>query len=308
MPDPDPAPGPSPAYDPSRATVGALFILLSATGFASKAIFVKLTYREGVDSTTALALRMLFALPFFLATILRQGVGSYRISRADAGLVVLLGLLGYYLSSLFDFMGLQYITAALERLILFLYPTFVVLLSAIFLGQRLTAKVVLALLVSYAGIALVFARDMGGAQKDLWRGSLLVLASTLTYSAYIIGSGRLIGRLGAQRFTTLVMLVSTSAVLLQFAITRPLAALHVPPTALAYGAAMGFFSTVLPVYLLSAGIARIGASRAAMLSAIGPVITIALGVVFLGEHLTVVQLTGAALVIAGVWMASPKKA
>jgi len=302
-------PHPSSASDRLQArarTLGVLFVLISATGFASKAIFVKLCYREGVDSTTALALRMLFALPFFLATILRQGIGSYRISRHDTAGVIVLGLLGYYLSSLLDFMGLRYISAALERLILFLYPTFVVLLSALLLRQRVTRPVALALVVSYAGIGLVFAHDLGSGQRDLWRGGLLVLGSTLTYSTYLLGSGRLIDRLGAQRFTTLVMLVSTAAVLLQFGLTRPLSSLRVPPPALVYGAAMGLLSTVLPAYLLAAGI-RIGAGRAAMLSAIGPVFTILLGVVFLDEHLAPVQLVGAALVIAGVWLASPKK-
>jgi drug/metabolite transporter (DMT)-like permease len=290
----------------NELTLGALFVLLSATGTASKAIFVKLCYREGVDSTTALALRMLFALPFFLAAVARQGVGAYRISRRDLLGVIWLGLIGYYLSSLLDFMGLQYIGAGLERLILFLYPTFVVLLSAIFLRQPITRPVVLALLMSYAGIGLVFAHDVGGAQVNLWRGALLVLASTLSFATYLLGAGPLIRRLGPERFTTLVMLTSSLAVFVQFALTRPLAALRVSPAALGYGAAMGFVSTALPVYLLAAGIARIGAARAALLSAIGPVVTIALGVVFLGEHLGAVQVVGAALVIAGVWMASPK--
>ena len=288
--------------------LGVVFVLLSATGFASKAIFVKLCYREGVDSTTALALRMLFALPFFVATVLRQGPASYRIERRDALGVVLMGFLGYYLSSLLDFMGLQYISAALERLILFLYPTFVVILSAIFLGQRITLPIAAALAVSYLGIGLVFTHDLGGVHGDLWRGGALVVGSTLTYSCYLLGSGGLIARLGAQRFTTLVMLVSTTVVLVQFALTRPLSALTaVSGRALVYGAAMGLVSTVLPAYLLSAGIGRIGASRAAMVSAIGPVVTIVLGVLFLGEHLGAVQIVGAALVIAGVWLAAPRR-
>ncbi len=285
---------------------GALMVLIAATGSASKAIFVKLCYREGIDATTALTLRMLFSLPFFVAALVLQRRGSDRVTRRDGAAIVVLGLLGFYLSSLFDFMGLEYIGAALERLILFTYPTFVVLLSAIFLRQRITRSVAAALLLSYAGMGLVFAHDVGGVQPDLWRGGALVLLSTLTYSSYLMGSGALIARLGPQRFTSLVMLVSSAAVFVQFALTHPLAALRVSPAVLLYGAAMAIVATVLPVYLLSAGLARIGASRTAMLSAIGPVITIFLGVVFLGERLTPVQLVGAALVIVGVWLAAPR--
>jgi drug/metabolite transporter (DMT)-like permease len=245
---------------------------------------------------------MLLSLPFFLGALVAQP--PRRLSGRDAGGLLLLGLLGFYLSSLLDFMGLQYISAALERLILFTYPTFVVLLSALFLRQPITRHAVFSLLLSYAGMALVFAHDAGGVQPDLWRGAGLVLLSTLTYSSYLMGSGKLIARLGPQRFTSLVMLVSSLAVFVQFALTRPVAALQVSAAAWIYAAAMAVIATVLPVYLLSAGLARLGASRTALLTTIGPVITIALGVIFLGEELGLVQYLGAALVIVGVWVAT----
>jgi drug/metabolite transporter (DMT)-like permease len=297
-------------------------VLLAATSSASKAIFVKLCYRGGVDATTALTLRMLLSLPFFVGALAfdawaagaRAGgaggpVAARRLTRHDVGAVVALGVLGFYLSSLFDFMGLAYISAALERLILFTYPTFVVLLSAIFLRQRITRGVALALVVSYGGMALVFAHDAGTSHGSLWRGSALVALSTLTYSSYLLGSGALIARLGPRRFTSLVMLVSSVAVFAQFALTRPLAALAaVTPAVWLYAGAMAVVATVLPVYLMSAGLARIGAARTALLSAIGPVITIVLGAIFLGERLTVVQCAGAALVIAGVWLSTRRPA
>ena len=291
-------------------SLGTLLVLLAATSSASKAIFVKLCYRGGVDATTALTLRMLLSLPFFVAAAAYdawRGGGATPLTRRDVAAIVVLGLLGFYLSSLFDFMGLAYISAALERLILFTYPTFVVLLSAIFLRQRVTRGVALALAVSYGGMALVFAHDAGGTTSHLWRGGALVALSTLTYSSYLMGAGRLIARLGPRRFTSLVMLVSSAAVFAQFGLTRDLGTLaEVTPAVWLYASAMAVVATVMPVYLMSAGLARIGAARTAMLSAIGPVITIVLGAIFLGERLTVVQCAGAALVIAGVWLSTPR--
>jgi drug/metabolite transporter (DMT)-like permease len=285
-------------------------VLLAATSSASKAIFVKLCYRGGVDATTALTLRMLLSLPFFVAALAFDTWrgGGTRLTRRDVAAIAALGVLGFYLSSLLDFMGLAYISAALERLILFTYPTFVVLLSAIFLRQRITRGVALALIVSYGGMALVFAHDAGGSSAHLWRGGALVALSTLTYSTYLMGSGALIARLGPRRFTSLVMLVSSLAVFAQFGLTRPLAALRVTPSVWLYASAMAVVATVMPVYLMSAGLARIGAARTAMLSSIGPVITIVLGAIFLGERLTLVQCAGAALVIAGVWLSTPRPA
>jgi drug/metabolite transporter (DMT)-like permease len=297
-------------------SAGTLLVLCAATASASKDIFVKLCYRHGVDPTTALALRMLLSLPFFAVAAAVDGLrgarpgvpGRMPLTARDVAAIAALGVLGFYLSSLFDFMGLAYISAALERLILFTYPTFVVILSAIFLRQRITRGVLVALLVSYGGMALVFAHDASGPSRDLWRGGALVALSTLTYSTYLMGSGALIARLGARRFTSLVMLVSSVAVFAQFALTRPLGALRVVPAVWLWASAMAVVATVMPVYLMSAGLQRIGAARTAMLSAVGPVITIVLGVIFLGESLTAVQAVGAALVIVGVWLSTPRRA
>jgi drug/metabolite transporter (DMT)-like permease len=248
---------------------------------------------------------MLFSLGFFLLLLVRdQRQERLKIARRDVVAVIVLGLLGYYLSSLLDFYGLVYITAALERLILFLYPTFVVLISTFWFGQKLTRATLFALGLSYLGIGLVFAGDLDAPQKDLWRGSLLVFGSTVTYSLYLVGSGQVIGRIGARRFANLVSLVSAAVVLLHFFLVRPLSALAVSPMALVYGACMGLFATVMPIYALAAGTARIGASRAAQISSVGPVVTIGLGVLFLGEHLTPLQLVGAAAVIGGVSVAA----
>jgi drug/metabolite transporter (DMT)-like permease len=286
-----------------------VLVLAAATGFATKAIFVKLAYAYGVDPVTLLALRMLFALAFLVvfwtATALRRTPPDddrprAPLTRRDVAHLIVLGLLGYWASSLLDFLGLRYISASLERLILFLYPTFVVLLSAALLRRRIDRRSRWALLLSYVGIALVLSHDLRAAQPNVWLGGALVFASTLTYSLYLVGQGEVVRRLGPRRLSDAVIAVSSVAVLVQFALTRPLAALHLPAPVLAYGAAMGLVSTVLPIRWLAAGIERVGAGRAALVSSIGPVLTIALGVIVLGERLTTLQVVGALLVIGGV--------
>jgi drug/metabolite transporter (DMT)-like permease len=298
--------------------VGVVFVLLSATGFAAKAIFVKLAYRHGVDALTLLALRMLFAQLFLILFWLGRRIGAAtrppteparaELARADVLRLGALGLLGYYAASQLDFMGLVYISAALERLILFLYPTLVVLISAVAFRRPIDRVTALSLGLGYLGIALVLAEDLGAPQRDVWLGVGLVFVSTVTYSLYLVGSGQMVRRLGALRVSDFVLTVSASAVVLQFALTHPLGRLVQPKPVLAYAAVMGLVSTVLPIYLLAAGMAKIGASRASLLSSIGPVITIALGVIVLGERLAAIEIVGAALVIAGVTLVARPKA
>lgn len=283
-------------------------MILSAVGFATKAIFVKLAYRHGVDAITLLALRMLFAqaflVVFWLARASRRAAtdasAGPRLARRDLWRLIGLGLLGYYLSSLLDFLGLTYISAALERLILFLYPTLVVLFSALLLGRGISRRTWIALAACYLGIALVVGGDLGAPVHHLWLGVGLVFASTITYSLYLVGHGELVRRLGPLRVSDLVTTASSTAVVLQFLVMRPLSVLAQPAPVLGYAAVMGLVATILPIYLLAAGIARIGAGRAAMLSSVGPVVTIALGVLVLGERLAPMQVVGAACVIAGV--------
>lgn len=286
---------------------GTSFALLAAFGFSFKAILVKLAYAwQPVDAITLLALRMLFALPFFVA-LAWQARGTDTRTRLVAGdwlRLAWLGLTGYYLASILDFWGLSYINAGLERLILFLYPTLVVVLGAWLGGRRVARREALALALSYGGIALAFASDLHLAtdRRALLLGSALVFGSAVAYALYLLASGNTIARIGTRRAAAYAMLISTVFVLAQFAATQPLAALRQPWSIYGLALAMAVFSTVLPAVLLAEAIKRIGAGQVALLGSTGPIITIYLGVVVLGEPATVVQLLGAGLVLSGVLM------
>jgi len=289
-------------------------------GFSFKAILIKLAYREyPVDAITLLTLRMLYSAPLFLAMAAwaQRAAGrgpprgsslSLHISRADWLRLAWLGCIGYYLASLLDFMGLQYITASLERLVLFLYPTIVVLLSALLLRQPIRRRAVAALVLSYAGIALVFWHDLkftGNAEATL-TGGALVFAGAILYALYLVQAGGVIARLGSSRFIAWAMLASTVFVVAQFALTRPLAALAVPASVHAISLTMAVFSTVLPTWLIAESIRRMGANAASLVGSLGPVFTIGLGAMILGEPVHAIQLAGAALVLGGVLLVTAK--
>jgi len=231
-----------------------------------------------------------------------------KIARADWWRLVWLGCIGYWLASLLDFMGLQYITASLERLVLFLYPTLVVLLSALMLRQPITRRAVAALVLSYAGIAFVFWHDIrfAGDAGGTLKGGALVFASAILYALYLVQAGGVIARLGSARFIAWAMLASTVFVVTQFLLTRPLAALAVPRSVQAISLAMAVFSTVLPTWLIAESIRRMGANAASLVGSLGPVFTIGLGAMILGEPVHAIQLAGAALVLGGVLLVTLK--
>ena len=298
---------------PRGRALGPLYAVLGVFGFSFKAILIKLAYRwDAVDALTLLALRMLYAAPFFLAMAWwsSRAPGARRFSRGDWTSLVVLGFIGYYLASLLDFMGLAYISAALERLILFLYPTIVVVLSALVLGQRITRRALVALLLSYAGIALVFARDLEGApdRTALWIGGAMVFGSAVLYAVYLVRSVGVIARLGSMRFTSWAMLASTVFVLLHFFAVRDPALLAVPAKVHALSLAMAIVSTVLPTWLISESIQRIGANASSLIGSLGPVFTIGLGAAILGEPVHAIQLGGAALVLLGVMLVTRRPA
>jgi drug/metabolite transporter (DMT)-like permease len=285
--------------------LGVVFALLAAVGFSAKAILVKLAYLDHADAVTLLALRMVFAAPFFIGVALwlrRQQAEP--MNAHDRLLVLGLGLVGYYLSSYLDFLGLQYISAGLERLILFLYPTMTVLLAAVLYKRAIGRKVIAAMALCYAGIALVFLHDVGAKEGGVVLGAALVFASTLSYSIYLVGAGHAIARIGAMRFTAYASLVASAACVLQFLVTRPLVSLELPLRVYELSIAMAIFSTVLPVFLLSFAIRRIGSGSASLIGSIGPVSTIYMAYVFLGEHVSLLQIAGSALVLSGVLVIS----
>ncbi|MDD5250508.1 MAG: DMT family transporter [Rhodocyclaceae bacterium] len=291
--------------NPSRS--GGLWLaVLAAFGFSVKAILIKLAYASyPVAPVTLLALRMAFALPVFAWVGLSASRHALPLTLRDWGAVAALGCLGYYGASIFDFVGLQYISAGLERLILFTYPTLTILIAALFFGHAVGRREAAALALCYVGIAAAFAHDLGvnADTAAVWLGGGFVFASSLSYAVYLAGSSRMIARLGAARFTALAMLVSTAATLVHFVLTQPLAQLVQPLPVYGYGLGMAVVSTVIPVFAQSAAIRRIGAGRAALIGTIGPLVTIALGWWVLGEAMSAWQGLGAALVVAGVVLA-----
>jgi len=280
---------------------GVACAVAGAALFAMKAIFVKLAYRYGVDAETLLALRMGYALPFFLA----MGVAvarrqPMRLTVRDGGLLAAMGALGYYVASYLDFLGLRYIPAALERLILFLYPTLVVVLSAARAKTPIPRRVVVPMALTYLGIALAVGPGLSSGGRDVLRGGLLVFGSTVSYAVYLFLSGEVVKRLGSTRVVAYATTVACLCAVGQLLMLRPLATLVRPWPVHALAFVMALFSTVLPIWLTTEAMRRIGAGSTSMIGTLGPVLTIFFGWVFLGEGLGPLQALGAAFVIGGV--------
>ena len=296
----------------SRA-IGPICAVLGVFGFSFKAIFIKLAYAwHPVDALTLLTLRMLFSAPFFIAMAWWSGraPSAHPVAPRDWRAMIWLGFIGYYLASLLDFIGLQSISASLERLVLYLYPTMVVLFSALVLKKPVTRRAVGALVLSYVGIALVFVHDLNvtGDAHALWMGGSLVFGSAFAYALYLIGAGGVIARVGSMRFTAWAMLASTVFVLVQFAATRDLASLRVPGSIYALSFAMAVFSTVLPTWLIAEALRRLGANTSSLVGSLGPIFTIGLSAIILAEPVNWIQLVGAALVLGGVMLVTARPA
>ncbi|MFC3533540.1 DMT family transporter [Vogesella facilis] len=286
---------------------GVMFAFLAAFGFSFKAIFVKLAYAAApVDAVTLLTLRMGLCLPFVLLAARPVLRGMARPRGREVALLLALGVAGYYGSSMLDFYGLQYISAGLERLILFTYPTLTILIGILCLGKKAERGIVLAALLSYAGIAVAFVHDLGHSAdvSRVFIGAGFVFACALLYALYSAGSELAIRQLGAMRFSLLAILVATAAVLLHFVLARPWQALVLPLPVYGYGVGMALFSTILPIFWQSAAIRHIGAARSVLIGMLGPVLTIFFGWWLLDEPLSLPQLAGTLLVIAGVLLAS----
>ncbi len=287
--------------------LGLLFAILAACGFAAKAIFAKMAYRYGVDGVTLVTMRLLLVIPLLLFFRLFQRRATQPLSRLDKGWLILLGLLGYYLSSLFDFLGLETVSASVERMILCLYPTMTVLLSAWLSHTPISRPTRKALLLSYSGMVLVLVPDLQSAQAQ-WQGVLFIIASTMTYAIYLTLSPPVIQRVGSMRFTELALSVSAGAMLLHFALTRPSSLLLSQPLPVwGYGVAMALFSTVLPLYALSAAMVRIGAGKSAIIGSLGPILTIIMSMQLLDEWLTPLQWCGVVLVLFGIWQVGKRR-
>ncbi len=281
--------------------MGLWFAVTGVLCFSLRPILIKLAYAWAQDPVTLLALRMAFAAPVFVGVAYwsSHNEAAHPLARRDLALVVALGLLSYYLASFLDFLALQYISAGLGRLVLFLYPTIVVVLSALFLARPMTARELVALVLTYAGLALVLLRTMSGS-RNVWFGVALAMGSSVCYAVYLVAGAQVIARVGSLRFSAYAMVAATIACLLQFVVLRPFDALAIPAPVFGYAAVMAVVSTVVPVFLTAEALRRIGANSVAIVGALGPVATIILGWLGLEEVMTPVQLVGVGLVLAGV--------
>ncbi len=287
---------------------GLAIAVIGAILFSAKAIVAKLIYRYDVDAVTLIAFRMLFSVPFFAAIAIWQASTAAPLSGADRVRILVIGLLGYYLSSFLDFLGLQYISAGLERLILFLTPSFVLLLSVLFLKKHITRLEWAALATSYAGTVLVFIHDARGGGSNIALGGGLVLASAVSYALYLLISGELVRRIGTLRLVSYAMCVSSIACIAQFFLLRPTTMLVQPMAVYGLSLVNAVFCTVMPVLLTMLAVEKIGAGSASQAGMVGPVSTLFLAALILDEPVTAIQMVGTALVLSGIYLLSRKRA
>lgn len=286
-----------------------MLAIAGSIAFSAKAIIVKLAYRYGVDAVTLLMYRMLFSLPLFLALAwwasYRQGGQAARrltLKRRDWLGVIGLGFTGYYLASFLDFWGLHFISASLERLILYLNPTLVLVLGWVIYKRRITGLQAIAMAVSYGGVLLVFGHEAGLQGPDALLGAALVFGSAISYAIYLVYSGEIVKRLGSMRLVGLATSVACVLCIVQFALLRPLSAAVVAPEVIWLSLLNATLCTFAPVVMVMMAIERIGAGLAAQTGMIGPMSTIVMGVLILGEPFNSWIVAGTVLVLSGVFL------
>jgi drug/metabolite transporter (DMT)-like permease len=299
---------PSPSQQArSEVWSGACLAVLGTLAFSAKAIVVKLAYMHGVDATTVVAYRMLFALPPFALLAWWTSRGKEPLSRHDLMLVSALGVFGGYLTTVLDFAGLVYITASLERLIIYLTPTLVLLMNFRVFRRTLRWQVVCGLALCYAGAIVVFGREAMTSQRDAILGSLLCLGSAFTYAVYLTGASRVVQRIGAARLAGFATTIACVLSLFHFVLLKPISAFVVPEPVIWLSLINGTACTFAPILMTMMAIERIGAPLFAQVSMLGPVSTISLGVVVLGEPFTPLVASGSLLVLVGVWLTTTRR-
>jgi drug/metabolite transporter (DMT)-like permease len=287
---------------PKKIATGLLLGILGAMAFSGKAIIVKLAYRHGVDAVTLIMYRMLFALPIFTLMAWWSGRGKPALTRKDWLGVLGLGFTGYYLASFLDFAGLSYISASLERLILYINPTLVLLLGLVLYKRKIQRLQMLGMLISYGGIMLVFGHEITLEGGHVALGSALVFLSAVSYAVYFSFSGELVQRLGSIRLVGLATTVACLLCIAQFVILRPWSAALVAPEVIWLSVLNATLCTAVPVLMVMMAIERIGAGMAAQAGMVGPVSTILMGVVILGEPFTAWVAAGTAMVLLGIFV------
>ena len=291
--------------------IGFLIAFIGAVLFSTKAIIVKKAFADvHVDALTLLTIRMVFSLPFYLvaAFFITTNKANIKLTGKEWMYIIALGLFGYYLSSLFDFIGLQYISAGLERLILFLYPSFAVLINAFFFKQEIKRIQGLALVITYIGIGIAYFGELqiDTGNPNFYWGSFLIFLCSVTYASYIAGSGYVIPKVGASKFTAYAMLTSTGGVLLHYLLRGQYDVLQHTEGLWWYGVLLALIATVIPTFMLSYALKKIGANNVAIISSVGPVSTIVQAHFVLGEPIFTEQVIGTVLVLIGVLLLSIK--
>jgi drug/metabolite transporter (DMT)-like permease len=288
--------------------LGVFFVFVSSISFSAKSVLAKLAYKEISDSVTVLMLRMVFSLPFFLIVAFSKKKRDYPLSLKDKFQILTLGVIGYYLASLFDFWGLEYIPAGMERVILFVYPTLVVFILAIIYKRKPEKREVLALVLTYGGILFIFIKEKIIFQPLLFLGSFFVFLSAFFYAIYLIGSEKLISKIGATHFTAYALSISGFCILIHFLLFREIKLLFtISLDTYILCFLMAIISTVIPTFLLTQGIKRIGSGKSAIVGSVGPVSTIVFAYFFLGEVIGISEILGTCLIILGVLIVSNTK-
>ena len=292
----------------SKFSSGLLLAAAGSIAFSGKAIIVKLAYRHGVDAITLVMFRMLFALPFFIAMAWWAGRHQAPLTRNDWLGVLGLGFSGYYLSSFLDFLGLQYISASFERLILYLNPTLVLVLGWVLYKRKITYRQGMAMAVSYSGVLLVFGHEVSLVGENIALGAILVFGGAITYALYLTYSGQLVQRLGSLRLAGLATTVACFFCILQFVLLKPVAALNVVPEVIWLSMLNAIVCTVLPVLMIMMAIERVGPGLTSQIGMIGPLSTLTMGAFFLNETFNLWILMGTVLVLGGVfWVTKAPK-
>jgi len=293
------------AFVLSPISVGFLFAIASAALFAVRPIFVKLVYAQGIDSLTLIAYRMLFSAPFYLfmlSMLLRDVETRAKLNFKRLARCCVIGIMGYCVASYLDLLGLQYVTAQLGRMVLYIYPTFVVLLGALLLGHKITWRIVIPLGITYLGVAIIFGHDLQEFGNDVIKGTLYITGSALAFSFYLLLSKDLITAIGSRLFTSIALLAASGAIFILYLFTMSDGPTHTTPIGLFWILIIAIFCTVIPTFFTASAVARIGADRAGIVGLIGPGFTSVFAVLILAEQFTVYHAAGIVLTIIGVWV------
>lgn len=288
----------------SATTIGFFFAVASAALFAVRPIFVKLVYAQGIDSTTLIAFRMLFSVPIYsiiLIWLLRDPVKKSQLNLKSITATSIIGLFGYYFASFLDLLGLQYVTAQLGRMILYIYPTLVVILGVIFFREKVSLRMLVSLAITYLGVAVIFGHDLQQYGDNVVVGALFIVGSALSFAIYLIFSKSLITQLGSRVFTCIALISASIGIFVHYSLTRSILTPQVNATGLAWILVIAIFCTVIPTFFTTAAVAKIGANKTGIVAMVGPAFTSTFAVLILNEVFTIYHALGTTMVVTGVW-------